>query len=115
MSGDGVEVLVPPSTQIDQDGLAGETSGIADNPGNGMGRLKRGNDPLATGQKVDCGDGLLVGGRFVDRQTRISKIGVLGTDPWIIEARRYRVGLLHLPVRVLEKIRPRPVEDAGAS
>ena len=55
------DVLVAAPGQVDEHGLAGERRRLADHPGDGVGRLEGGDDPLGAGEQGERVEHLGVG------------------------------------------------------
>src|SRR5258708_4109254 len=69
-----------------------------------MGGLERGNDAFELAQKLEGGERLVVGRRYVLHPALLLQPRVLGTDAGIVEAGRDRVRLGDLAFLVLQQI-----------
>ena len=108
-------VLVAAPRQGHQHGRArrDRPAGLAGHPGQGVGRLEGGDDPLGLGQQPEGGQHLVVVGRLVGGPADRGQVGVLGADARVVEAGRDGLRLEDLTALVLEELGAHPVEDAG--
>src|SRR4051812_16076076 len=104
------EVLVPPAGQADEVELRRFLRARAERPGDRVGGLQRGDDPLQLGDAAEGGERLLVGRRDVARAARVAQPRVLGAAARVVEAGGDRVRLEDLAVPVLHERGERAVQ-----
>src|SRR6185437_4577456 len=98
------DVLVAAAGQGDEDGGPGRqerAAGFAGHPGDGVGGLEGGDDPLGDGQQAERPDNLVVTGLVVGGPADGGQMGVLGADARVVEAGGDGLGLEDLPGLVL--------------
>src|SRR5487761_1643083 len=111
---DRVDVLVAPAAQRDQDAVAGtELPRPALRHRHRVARLQGRDDALQPAEPVEGGERLVVSAGDVAGPFGVAQGGVLGTHPRVVEPRRDRVSLAHLPVGILEQVAVGAVEDSG--
>src|SRR3954468_10993182 len=88
-----VHVLVAASAQR-EDVETGATGAFAQQPGDRVGGLERGDDPLESRELAERAQGLRIRGGLIGGPAGIPEEGVLGSHPRIVEPGRDRVGLL---------------------
>src|SRR5689334_15272933 len=83
------DILVSSPAHAQQAGLVhGPTAALRRDPGDGVGRLQRRNDPFQPAQKLKSLQRLVIRNRHVLRTAAVLEERVLRTDAGIVEARR---------------------------
>ena len=82
--------------------VPGQARAVADDVGQGVGRLQRRYDALQLGAQLESGQGFPIGGRDVVDTPLVVKPGMLRADARVIEAGGDRMSLGNLAVIVLQ-------------
>src|SRR5262245_1222794 len=112
--GNGKDILVASAAHVhDQEVILRQLAGDAGHMGQRMGRFQRGDDALDARAELERRQRLVIRGRYILHAFQVMEPGALRPDARIVQARGNRMGIVDLPVLVLQQIGAVAMEHAG--